>query len=252
MNVALYRAGRDRWAMTERGRGDISRTQSSLAIGASSMSWRGDALRLEIDEWTSPLPTRVRGTVTLHPHAINAQSFALDSDGRHHWRPIAPRARVEVRFDGGALAWSGDAYFDCNWGSEPLERGFHSWHWSRAHTRDGTHIFYDVTPRHGADRSLALRFDETGAASEIVSPPHTPLPNTFWRVPRAARCAPGATPRLVRTLEDAPFYARSQLIGEIDGAAADIMHESLSLERFRSPIVRAMLPFRMPRIVARR
>ncbi|MDZ4691540.1 hydratase [Terricaulis sp.] len=252
MNVALYRAGRDRWTMTERGRGDLSRSHSSIAIGPSSMHWDGDALKLEIDEWTAPLPSRVRGTVTLRPEAINTQSFALDAGERHHWRPIAPRARVDVRFDGGALDWSGDAYFDSNWGEEPLERGFRSWHWSRAHTHNGTQIYYDVTPRSGADRSLALHFDQAGSATEIDPPQHAQLPNTFWRVPRATRGPAGAAPRLVRTLEDAPFYARSQLIGEINGAPADIMHESLSLDRFRMPIVRAMLPFRMPRIVGRR
>lgn len=252
MNVALYRAGRDRWAMTERGRGDLTRTQTSLKIGPSSMRWDGDTLRLDIDEWTAPLPSRVRGTVTLRPEAINDRAFALDADGKHHWRPIAPRSRVNVEFDSGALAWSGDAYLDCNWGDEPLERGFRSWHWSRAHTRDGTFVFYDVAPRAGADRSLALRFDASGGANAIEPPPPVPLPNTFWRVPRATRGSIGAEPRLVRTLEDSPFYARSHLIGEIDGAPADIMHESLSLDRFAMPIVRVMLPFRMPRIVGRR
>ena len=252
MNVALYRAGRDRWAMTERGRSDLSREQCSLTIGPSSMHWDANTLRLDIDEWTAPLPSRMRGTVTLRPESINECAYALDADSKHHWRPIAPRARVEVCFDGGALAWSGDAYLDSNWGEEPLERGFRSWHWSRAHTRDGTQIYYDVTPRAGADRSLAVLFDRFGGASETTPPPWSPLPDTFWRVKRATRGIAGASPRLVRTLEDAPFYARSQLAGEIDGASSDIMHESLSLDRVRAPIVRAMLPFRMPRIVGHR
>ena len=250
MNVALYRAGRDRWAMTERGKADLSRTQSSLTIGPSSVDWDGAAVRLDINEWTAPIPSRVRGTVTLQPLAISETSYALDANGRHFWRPIAPRARIDVRFDNSGLAWSGDAYFDSNWGDEPLQRAFSSWHWSRAHTRDGVHVHYDVKARDGAEQALALRFDKSGVASAIEPPPRSPLPKTFWRVSRTARG--GIAPRLVRTLEDAPFYARSQLIGEIDGARADIMHESLSLDRFRAPIVRAMLPFRMPRIVGRR
>jgi carotenoid 1,2-hydratase len=32
------------------------------------------------------------------------------------------------------------------------------------------------------------------------------------------------------------------------GQDATAMHESLSLDRFRSPIVQMMLPFRMPRV----
>ena len=45
------------------------------------------------------------------------------------------------------------------------------------------------------------------------------------------------------TLEDTPFYARSVLVNGSDLT----MHESLSLDRFRSPWVQVMLPFRMPR-----
>ena len=34
---------------------------------------------------------------------------------------------------------------------------------------------------------------------------------------------------------------------EFFGESVDLVHESLSLDRFRMPIVQAMLPFRMPR-----
>jgi carotenoid 1,2-hydratase len=52
----------------------------------------------------------------------------------------------------------------------------------------------------------------------------------------------------VRTLEDTPFYARSLLsVGNNAGVARLAMHESLDLERFRSPWVRRLLPFRMRR-----
>jgi carotenoid 1,2-hydratase len=50
-----------------------------------------------------------------------------------------------------------------------------------------------------------------------------------------------------RTLEDTPFYARSVLQTRLLGQDAIAVHESLSLDRFRNPIVQAMLPFRMPR-----
>lgn len=248
MNVALYRAGRDRWAMTERGRQDVRRDETLLRIGPSSVHWRHDVLHVDIEEWTAPLPGRLRGTVSVHPLAINAQAFALDDAAHHHWRPIAPRARIDVRFDDGALEWSGDAYLDSNWGCEPLERGFKAWDWSRAHTGDATIVHYDVTPLEGDARPLSLRFDRDARPTPIEPPPRNTLPGTFWKVPRAVR----GDVRLLRTLEDSPFYTRSSLSGVVDGVRADIMHESLSLDRFRSPVVRAMLPFRMPRIVGRR
>jgi carotenoid 1,2-hydratase len=49
-----------------------------------------------------------------------------------------------------------------------------------------------------------------------------------------------------QTLEDTPFYARSVL--RSSAASGAIMHESLDLDRFKSAWVRALLPFRMPRI----
>ena len=52
---------------------------------------------------------------------------------------------------------------------------------------------------------------------------------------------------VVRTLEDAPFYARSVISARLLGEPVTLMHESLSLDRFKMPIVQAMLPFRMPR-----
>ena len=56
------------------------------------------------------------------------------------------------------------------------------------------------------------------------------------------RSAPDGA-KLRETLEDTPFYSRSRI--EVPGGLA--VHESLDLDRFSSPVVRAMLPFRMPR-----
>jgi carotenoid 1,2-hydratase len=252
VNVALYSVKGNRWCMTERGRSSLSRDANGIAVNRSSMRWDGDGLTIDIDEWTAPLPSRVRGTVKLRAEGLASQVFALDAGARHSWRPIVPRGRVEVSFDGGATSWRGEAYLDSNWGDEPLEYRFREWDWSRAHVGDGdTVVYYDVTPRDDVERALALRFDRSGQASAIDAPPRTPLPRTFWRMQPTSRGEPGKTPRLVRALEDSPFYTRSHLVAELDGAPADMMHESLSLKRFSNPVVRAMLPFRMPRFVRR-
>jgi carotenoid 1,2-hydratase len=52
---------------------------------------------------------------------------------------------------------------------------------------------------------------------------------------------------VVRTLVDAPFYARALLSTRIAGQAVTAVHESLNLDRFRSRWVQSLLPFRMPR-----
>jgi len=45
----------------------------------------------------------------------------------------------------------------------------------------------------------------------------------------------------------APFYSRSEIRTRLLGQDATAVHEYLDLERFRSPILYAMLPFRVPR-----
>lgn len=230
--------------MTERGRGALRREESALSIGPSSLAWEDGALTVRFDEITAPAPSRLRGTVRLHPGALAGQAFVLDLAGRHVWRPIAPRARVEVDLTHPALAWRGNSYFDTNAGIEPLEDAFSGWEWSRAHLPRDSLLFYDIERRGGDRAHIALRAGPDGALEPIDPPPRAALPSTFWRMPRHAR---GEAVRLRRTLEDAPFYARSLLDGRFGGEAAEIIHESLSLDRLRSPVVRAMLPFRMPR-----
>jgi hypothetical protein len=45
-------------------------------------------------------------------------------------------------------------------------------------------------------------------------------------------------------MEDSPYYSRILLRVRSDEGEADAFHESLSLARFRNPVVQAMLPFR--------
>jgi carotenoid 1,2-hydratase len=52
---------------------------------------------------------------------------------------------------------------------------------------------------------------------------------------------------IARTFEDTPFYARSLARTSLAGESLACIHESLSLDRFANPLVKLMLPFRMPR-----
>jgi carotenoid 1,2-hydratase len=207
---------------------------------------------VEIDERAAPLPHRVRGRVRLHPLAITERDFVLDGDpatGRHRWWPIAPRARMEVEMQSPRLAWKGAGYFDMNAGSEPLERGFHSWDWSRADADEASLILYDTRAPAGGTRSLALRIDDRGGVEAFAAPPASPLPQTaIWRIRRATRSDAGDQARVVQTLEDTPFYARSVVSARLRGRPVTAMHESLSLRRFAAPWVQVLLPFRMPRV----
>jgi carotenoid 1,2-hydratase len=247
-NLALYGPRGGRWAMTERGARKVEREQSVLLIGPSAMRWTGDALHVTIDEICTPLPRRLRGSIRLIPSALCDRSFTLSSAGAHRWSPLAPCARIDVQLSDPAVNWSGSGYFDSNAGDAPLEDAFESWCWSRASLPDRSVVLYDFKPRESDSHSMALEFDRHGTARDLELPPVAQLPATGWQLSRHTRADSAQGVRVVRTLEDGPFYSRSHLETNLLGTRAPAIHESLSLDRFRSRWVQCLLPFRMPRI----
>ncbi len=128
LNVALYTPRGKVWSLDERDRSRVHRTASSLTLGASTVSWEGDALVFRIHERTTPFLTArplgdspVVGVVRVHPRVRIDDPYALDGDGAHLWWSAAPLCRVEVDFDEPALRWKGDGYHDANAGDGPLE-----------------------------------------------------------------------------------------------------------------------------------
>lgn len=246
VNVALYNPNGKRWAMTERGRGLLGRTEDSLRIGPSALGWDGTSLTIEIDELAVPHLSRIRGVVRVTPKVLFPREFALDAASRHYWTPLGALSSVSVEMEQPSLRWSGSGYFDINAGAEPLETGFKFWTWSRADVAGGTAILYDVVRRDGGEHGLALRLSDHGQISGFEPPPVAELSRPLWRMPRRTRS--GRPPRVIRTLEDAPFYSRSVISASLLGQDVTAMHESLSLDRFDRRWVQALLPFRMPRI----
>jgi len=245
LNVALYGHPR-RWAMTDRRAGALRREADTLAIGPSRLHWDGTALTIDIEEVTAPLPSRLAGRVRVLPEAVSTRAFVLDAGGRHLWQPIAPRSRIEVAMTHPALRWSAPAYFDTNTGSAPLEEDFAAWDWCRAPLREETAILYNARRSDGSEQSLALRVRRDGGVEEFAPPPPARMARTRWLLPRPTRAEGGAA-QAVRTLLDAPFYARSEIRTRLLGEEAKAVHEYLDLKRFRSPLLYPMLPFRVPR-----
>ncbi|EYF03789.1 hydroxyneurosporene dehydrogenase [Chondromyces apiculatus] len=264
MNVALYGPGRSQWALTERRKHTIERGPDALVIGPSVMEWRDGDLLVSFDETTSHFPSllqnRLRGQVRLMLRSAPPAPIHLDAAGRHTWAPIAPIARAEVTLSHPQLRFSGSAYLDSNAGEEPLEAGFTGWNWARAApgTHDGSgrtrsteraevSVSYGVTRRDGSHMLVARAFDTQGESREISARSTRPFGRTGWGLSRTLAVDPGTAPRLVRTLEDTPFYARSLAEASLGGQQGIVVHEQLSLERFAQPWVRLLIPFRMRR-----
>lgn len=231
--------------MTERRRGAVQASADSLALGPSQVRFEDGALIYDIAEHGAPLPKAVRGRVVIRPDVEQSETFTLDAEGRHVWRPVWPRARVEAEFDAPALRFSGDGYVDMNAGYRTAGSGVPVLELARTATEGGAAILYDSVWADGGGQSLALRIDPAGRAESFDAPRVQALPKTGWRVDRAARSDGPA--RVIETLEDTPFYSRSLIETELLGARRTSMHESLDLTRFSSQVVKMMLPFRMPR-----
>jgi carotenoid 1,2-hydratase len=246
LNVAIYSKGRGRWAMTERGRRHCARSAQQFSIGPSQLNWDGDCLSIDINEVCVPVPRRIRGRIKLWPQQLCVFSTQLDASGRHRWGPLAPASRIEVDLTAPDLKWQGHAYLDSNEGDEPVAQGFHTWDWSRARMRDGsTLVFYDMQSPDTADRLLALRFTPKGTVEPVPAPAVQRLPKTAWRLDRRMRSAQSV--QIQQQLEDTPFYQRALLQFDYAGEPLLAFQETLSVPRLVSPVVQAMLPWRMPR-----
>lgn len=233
--------------MTERRKEALGQSHTTLRIGPSALVWNGATLAVRIDEITAPFPSRLAGVVKIHANTINETVFPLDEDGHHRWRPIAPSARVEVELTHPQLRFSGAGYLDTNMGDSPLTGAFSRWSWSRAVLGDDrTAVLYETNSRTAPPKSMFLEFDPHRGVTPLEPPASVTLPKTNWGIARECR-AEGGDVRVVKTLENTPFYARSVLDARWNGARSQVIHESLSLDRFDALWVQMMLPFRMPR-----
>lgn len=236
--------------MTERGTADTSQQRDVLQIGPSAMRWDKDRLIIDIEERDVrlgiPWRRRVKGQIILHPEMVNDRAFKLDPEGRHHWRAIAPRSRIEVKMEQPDISWEGSGYLDSNHGSEAIEDGFQSWHWSRAHVGEEVSVTYEGKRRDGSHFASALRFDKTGAPCEEELPLVAPLPRTWWGMERQTRADRGLA-SVIKTWEDSPFYARTALSARMYGKPVVAIQESISLDRLINPVIQFMLPYKMPR-----
>lgn len=248
VNLAIY-GQKPLWVMSEYGPSQLQREPNWLHIGGTEARWEGDRLVIDLCERTKPffqrMSPRITGRISLWPHSLFDAPVALDAQARHTWSPIAPSARFTVELSEPALSYSGHAYLDTNSGAEPLESAFRSWTWCRTSVREGTAIVYDVNERLGREHKLTMLYRKNGAIEPLTAPHAHPLPPTIWGIPRQVRTQSTEPARLRKTLESAPFYARSLVDSTLFGQRAETVHETLDMNRFTQSWVRFLLPFRI-------
>lgn len=249
LNVAIYGPGRRRWVFSEFDRRGVARRPEGLRLGASEIGWEGDRLHVRFDEREATLGRRIRGAVTLTPSAIFDEAIAIDSRGRHRWWPVAPHARVVAEIESPTpLRFAGLGYHDANFGDEPLEAAFHAWNWSRVSGPDEAIVLYDGRRRDQSALRLGRVFAADGSTRAIEAPQEVDLGRTRWRIGRSTRADAGGGAELLRTLEDTPFYARSEIAVEIAGGRHVGVHEALDLDRFASPAIQHLLTYKTRRV----
>ena len=245
--VALRGTGRGRWSMTERGGAEIARWPCALIIGLNAALWSGETLSFGIDDLTAPWPARLRGTVHVDVPALPGCRVPLDPSGLHRWWPLAGRAHVRVEMQRPDCAWNGYGWVDAQDGDAPLDVTFHCWSRSRARLGESTIALHEFLYRDGSVVRLARRIDPAGRIEECEPPQSAALPRTRWGLPRLVPADGGQAGRVIRTLVDAPFYARSRIEAPLFGAATQMLHETLSFDRLRRRSARLLLSLRSPR-----
>ena len=250
INVCVYSKRKNYWSMREHGKSSCYRDRNTFKVETSQMRVDGDKLIVEIDETCSPLPYKLKGTVTLTAEQVHDTVYTIDAQGRHFWRPISPTADVTVDLEKPGIHFRGRGYLDSNWGDEPLKGGFKVWDWSRASHGNETVVLYDTIRRDMSPFYLGLRFAPDGTVSPVDKPSHVSMKGGFWGMSRATLTENGAKPDVVATLEDAPFYMRSHLVSPLFGTRLTTMHESVDLDRHKHWVTQLMLPWKMPRGIA--
>jgi carotenoid 1,2-hydratase len=114
--------------------------------------------------------------------------------------------------------------------------------------KDGsTAVIYDLQGKPGIqeDKLLALRFKPDGSIEKFTAPERQTINPTLWRIQRRMRSE--SSVQVQEQLEDTPFYQRALLKSRLLGEEVQSFHETLFVPRLVSPVVQAMLPWRMPR-----
>jgi carotenoid 1,2-hydratase len=208
------RARGDAWVLSEYGPARSERAPGRC-VGAAAWRGRATALVVRFDERTAVFGQRVAGVVRLFPSALPAAPSGPRQPRAHTWWGVAPHAHVEAELTHPALAARGRVP------RRELRRraargGVLDWSWSRASLVDRAAVLYDARRVDGSRAAARAGVPRDGRVEPLEAPRRVELGRSRWWLPRTTR-TDGGEARVVRTLEDTPFYARSELETSLGG-----------------------------------
>ena len=249
-----------RWASTPRccsaavatGAPGCSRPESAEVLftpldgRGPAMAWgRGEIRGTAVFEHAGNARTASART-RIMPESDLAISVMVNSNTGPFFDASAALSRVEVELVEPAVRFSGHGYHDVNAGDVPLSETFDTWTWSRARVSETRAcLVYDVCETDGRTDALAFSVDASGATTALPRLSTVSLPRSRWALPQHTRADSGSEARLVRRLEDGPFYARSVIETTIDGQRCPAVHETLAGHRLDHGWVRFCTGYRM-------
>ncbi len=138
---------------------DVRYGRNSLRSGLSSTGHR--SYLLHVDERRLLGRGGVVGDVEISAGPLDLGDLGrpyAEMPATHYWVPAMPHGRFTARLDllgfgreADKLRFSGHAYHDRNFGTEPLHHIAADWHWGRLHSGSRTFVYFGLVPDRAAD-----------------------------------------------------------------------------------------------------
>jgi hypothetical protein len=264
LNVVVYREGKAAFYQLQRYRPEDASydplgrrwTMESSTMSMSVIDGVLD-VRVVLDASIPASDERLRGVVSVHGSMRQANPSDIAAGAAAHvWTPLAPLAHGSYDLHVGSeqMRGSGTAYVDANVGDAPFCRfGIADWTWARASTPAETRIVYLVNGKRpedavyigaiatpdGAMRTVGLRVRQACARRALYGLRY------LDELVLDADDGEFARLRVVRVVDDGPFYLRMLVELSFGGTTAVGWAEFVSPDRIDLARHRALVRMRV-------
>ncbi|MEP7217663.1 MAG: hypothetical protein ABI876_02040 [Bacteroidota bacterium] len=207
--------------------------------------------------------SRLVGDIVVTSRSLDSGASGVPynpTSGGHFWVPAALggdfTARLDLwRFGRGVrrVRFSGSAYHDRNFGTEPLHHLRADWHWGRLHSEGKVFVYFAVLPDDGGAPFTRMLLLENGRAERTIGdfalledPRRRHWSSLSYPAGISAAAADGRFRMRVdrnSTLDSGPFYHRFLSNIRVESEDAGIV-EGIGITEFLRPSRLGVAPFR--------